>query len=317
MKKLTFEFVRQQFAAVGCELLEATYVGANSKMRYKCSCGNISSIAYSNFCRGKRCADCGGRKKLTFEYVKEQFAIAGCELLEKSYANAKSLMQYRCKCGSMSAITWDEFRKSKQCAKCSKKKKPTLEEVRNIFAGEGCVLLEKAYVNNREKMRYLCSCGRESAINLDNFQRGRRCQKCRIEGMTGPGHHLWIADREEVKKNQLFVRKCHSLLHRCRKCVSVRMGGAFVTLLGYGPRELRLHIYNHPSWANVSNKSWHLDHIFPVKAFLKHGIKDIKLINCLENLQPIEATTNLKKNAKYDRQAFVEWLGKKGINLST
>jgi hypothetical protein len=58
---------------------------------------------------------------------------------------------------------------------------------------------------------------------------------------------------------------------------------------------------------------WHTDHIFPIKAFLDYGIVDIKIINCLENLRPLDAKENLCKNAKYDKVLFEQWLQSKGV----
>lgn len=44
-----------------------------------------------------------------------------------------------------------------------------------------------------------------------------------------------------------------------------------------------------------------IDHIFPLKAFVDYGILDVRLANCLENLQPMIGKENVSKSAKYDR----------------
>jgi hypothetical protein len=51
-----------------------------------------------------------------------------------------------------------------------------------------------------------------------------------------------------------------------------------------------------------------VDHIFPVQAFLDHGILDLKLINHLSNLRPMPGKENLSKADKYDEKEFTEWL---------
>jgi len=56
-----------------------------------------------------------------------------------------------------------------------------------------------------------------------------------------------------------------------------------------------------------------LDHIFSIKAFLDFGIKNIKLMNCLDNLQPLSVAENVSKGDKYDSGAFILWLGTKGV----
>jgi hypothetical protein len=82
-------------------------------------------------------------------------------------------------------------------------------------------------------------------------------------------------------------------------------------MLGYSPAQLRIHLESFSEWQQLKNGNWHVDHIFPVKAFVDHGIKDIKLINCLENLQPLSDKANLQKNGKYSTTDFEQWLNTK------
>lgn len=84
-------------------------------------------------------------------------------------------------------------------------------------------------------------------------------------------------------------------------------------LLGYSPIQLQEHIENHPNWPLVKDKRWHLDHIFPIKAFVDSRIYDIKLINALDNLQPMTCHENSIKHDKYNKTAFRKWLATKGV----
>lgn len=60
-------------------------------------------------------------------------------------------------------------------------KKLTYEDIKKGFELEGCTLLETCYINNRTKLRYICSCGNESVITWDNFNHlKQRCQKCKF-----------------------------------------------------------------------------------------------------------------------------------------
>ena len=60
----------------------------------------------------------------------------------------------------------------------------------------------------------------------------------------------------------------------------------------------------------VQDEKWHIDHIFPISAFFEHGITDLKLINHLENLQPLSQKDNNEKSAKYNTNQFKRWLSK-------
>lgn len=52
------------------------------------------------------------------------------------------------------------------------------------------------------------------------------------------------------------------------------------------------------SWENRSE--WHIDHRKPISRFLEQGITDPKIVNALSNLQPIWASENLSKGAKFE-----------------
>lgn len=54
------------------------------------------------------------------------------------------------------------------------------EDVKLEFEKNGCVLLSHTYVNNSDKLKYVCICGNESEIRYADFRRGRRCVVCGI-----------------------------------------------------------------------------------------------------------------------------------------
>ncbi len=58
-KKRTLDEVRVIFAEGGCEFLDDSYVNANHRHNYRCSCGRIAKIRLGNFNSGSRCSDCG------------------------------------------------------------------------------------------------------------------------------------------------------------------------------------------------------------------------------------------------------------------
>jgi (p)ppGpp synthase/HD superfamily hydrolase len=58
----------------------------------------------------------------------------------------------------------------------------------------------------------------------------------------------------------------------------------------------------------LKDSNWHLDHIFPIQAFLDYGITDVKIINRLDNLQPLSQQQNHEKKDRYNKIAFESWL---------
>lgn len=55
-------------------------------------------------------------------------------------------------------------------------------------------------------------------------------------------------------------------------------------------------------------QTMNIDHIFPISAFVRHGIFDLSIINHLENLKPISKFENLSKHSKYNKNEFYDWL---------
>lgn len=238
------------------------------------------------------------------EEVKAYFIEHGCELLEE-YKGAIIPMEYRCKCGNISKISWNNFTKGKRCGWCKGHRvfKYTLEEVKNIFHNHGCKLLATEYKGNLERLDCICKCGRPWKVSVNSILSMKsHCKECGKEKLriafTKPGS-------KEYRKIYYKYRKS---IRRTLAALNMKKLNYSHKLLGYTARELQEHLQKHPNWERVKDGEWHLDHIFPVKAFVEAGIKDVKLINCLDNLQPLSQRENNQKCDDYDKEAFSLWL---------
>lgn len=257
-----------------------------------------------------------GRKlKRTTEEATQYFKEQGCELLDE-YVGCMLPMDYKCSCGCYGTTTWNNFTKGKRCGKCTKhgqSKKRSLKEVKKIFKDRGCEFLDDEFKGIHHKHRYICKCGRESEITLAGFHhQGQYCFECGRQKNTGSGNPAWRADRDKLKLEQKFRKRCYKALSSSLKAVGKDKVGRTSDMLGYGPKELQEHIVQHPNWDKVKDGNWHIDHIWPIKAFVDHGIDDIALINRLDNLRPVKQKINNEKHAKYDEEAFRKWLKSEG-----
>lgn len=61
--RYSLQYVKNYFKKQKCELLEANYINNKTKMKYKCSCGNISKINFNDFQQGYKCWECGIKKR--------------------------------------------------------------------------------------------------------------------------------------------------------------------------------------------------------------------------------------------------------------
>lgn len=129
----------------------------------------------------------------------------------------------------------------------------------------------------------------------------------------GHQHSRWISDREEAEFRKRMSKMCNQLVRYCLRSLASQKRGRSRDLLGYTPQDLRDHLLAHPRWSEVSVGEWQVDHIFPVKAFVDHGIYDLSLINSLSNLQPISKIENLRKKDRYDINSFLSYLSDRGV----
>lgn len=105
-KKLTYEFVKQQFEERGYQLLETEYINARTKMAYIClkhQDEGVQYTTYDNLSHGVGCMYCGIKrsadaKRLGFKDVVRAFEKEGLMLIstQNDYKNTHSKLKYIC-----------------------------------------------------------------------------------------------------------------------------------------------------------------------------------------------------------------------------
>lgn len=322
LSKISKETVLSLFKERGFTLL-SDYIGINDKLTYKCKCGNISSTSFSNFRSKKRgcvkCCNIGikkeGKPKFTYEQVKQIFSDRGCILISTVYLKVTDKLEYICSCGNLAKTKFYIFNNGHKCIKCGGRERKTINFVKCYFAEHGCDLLEDSYINIKTPMKFKCSCQEISTITFACFKISKRCSPCGIKVRSGVHHTRYIKNREEAEWREKFRCKCQTLLKNTLLKLDINKKDHSYNLVGYTPYELKKHIESFPTWNELKNTDWHIDHIFPIAAFVDIGILDIKIINGLDNLQPLSQRDNLKKSCIYNKQDFIKWLNKKGINI--
>lgn len=226
--------------------------------------------------------------KFTQKQAEQIFKIRGGELLGV-YVNARTKVKYKCSCGNIAYTSLDRFKHGKLCKKCgitkySNSQKHSYEYVCNYFKEHDCELLETEYINAKTKMNYKCNCENISYINFSNFKSGKRCRVCSYTiKRSGENNSAWIHDRNKVRKRFSI----HNLS------------------APYKSKYRKKH--------NIKDSNFHIDHIYPIKAFIDYEIYDLNLINLEDNLQALSRKENSSKNGKYIKEDFENWLTSKNI----
>jgi hypothetical protein len=159
----------------------------------------------------------------------------------------------------------------------------------------------------------LCPLGHEYITTLSGFNAGNGCKICANLKNTGENNSSWNPDREQVKLNKTIWMRWRNLIRSGIVNPMRKNNQETKDLLGYTWDDLRKYLENHPNWKSIKNEKFQIDHISPVTAFHKFGIKDPKIICALDNLQPLLASENRKKWDYYDENKFKEYLGSKNV----
>lgn len=186
-KKLTIEFVRQDFESKGYILITKYYENAKQKLEYICPNGHRSSMCWNNWKSGKRCPLCAnkGRNKKDFDAIKKSFKENGCILLTDEYKGNIQKLDYICPNGHLSSISWAKWQQGGRCKYCTlerqaRRQRKCFEDIKKSFKSEGCTLLtlESEYKNAHQKLNYICSNGHFHSVAWTKWQQGRRCPQC-------------------------------------------------------------------------------------------------------------------------------------------
>ena len=145
-------------------------------------------------------------KKLTIEFIRDQFQKEGYTLLTGEYKNNSQKLEYICPEGHKGTISWNNWTSGKRCLECSGNKKHTNEFITKEFMKEGYILLTEEYINAHQKLNYICPKGHKGSISWHNWDANKRCRKCYSEnnrGKSNPNYKSGLTDKErELNKNR-------------------------------------------------------------------------------------------------------------------
>ena len=195
-KKPSIEEVIKSFAVEGYILLTTTYKNNRTKLNYICNNGHEHNISWKEWNNlGNRCPYCSMKIKKTREEVERAFAAEGYVLLTKKYKNSTQYLYYICPKGHVHKITRINWLNGNRCPYCAEQIKPNIEQVRMAFAKEGYKLLSTKYINNKQKLEYICPVGHSHTISWNKWKTGRRCRECsyikRGIAQTGSNSPVW------------------------------------------------------------------------------------------------------------------------------
>jgi len=206
MRRLTQKEVESVLKNMGFELL-SPYVNTRTKLKLKhIDCGFVfDNRTYGHLKINPKCPKCYPPKTVrrSIKRVREIVeSKQGHKLLSIEYINNRTPIEIECLVsGQRVTTTLKSYMKSKGCRACSFKKmkevlkqtrQKKLKEIRAEMAKEGYKLRSEEYINNKQKLEYICPQGHHGSINWNNWMNGQRCFDCKYEGMKGTGNPRWL-----------------------------------------------------------------------------------------------------------------------------
>jgi hypothetical protein len=195
-------------------------------------------------------------------------------------------------------------RQKKLCRSCSDKNRKKQDIAEGLRECKVCKMVlpltsEHFYSKDSKTGRLdrickTCDDKRKQKWNSDNRERKR--QHVRDE---------WARNYERRKKDPCWVlkRRVSTAVCIALKNQDSTKGGSTFSALPYSPQDLVEHLERQfddkMNWDNYGDY-WHVDHIYPQSLLPYSSLEDENFQKCwaLENLQPLEATENMKKSNK-------------------
>ncbi|AIT54836.1 conserved putative MutH/Vsr/archaeal HJR-like endonuclease [Melbournevirus] len=120
-------------------------------------------------------------RKITTEEAQKIFEEKGCKILGE-YVSLKAPVKFRCFCGrecesSLFCVRRDNFIGCVACRveKGAKRVRWTQKDAENLFSNMGMSLLSSLPKNRKEKINFVCKCGRNSSSRFDVSTRPGWC----------------------------------------------------------------------------------------------------------------------------------------------
>ncbi len=184
----------------GCKVKFVKYKSFQSKLDLICEKGHSFQISLSNILGNHWCAECGGTKKLTIEYVKEKIEELRpgtiCNFTE--YKNVDTKLDLICNKGHNYSVTFSDIKQGYWCAECACCKKYTIEDVKKYIKEKypKAIVKSKEYIDNGSKLEIVCENGHIYEPTFSSIKSGKWCSEC-----CGTKRHTIEYVKNYIEKN--------------------------------------------------------------------------------------------------------------------
>ena len=105
MKRLSIEFIKNEFKKEGYILCDDVYINAHSYLNVVCPNGHRWKISWSHWKRGRRCKYCN--RTIYFDDIKKEIENEGYKVISDKYINDKVKLKMICPKGHYISVSAD------------------------------------------------------------------------------------------------------------------------------------------------------------------------------------------------------------------
>jgi len=183
--QFSYDYVKSYIETkhVGAKLLSKEYVNSHGKLKILCENNHVFYKIFTNIKHNDSwCAECGGTKKYTIEYVKSKIKKMhpGSKVISEEYKNSKTKLDLICENGHDFKKAYEYVKSGQWCGECNGHRRYDIGYVRK-YIGEihpNSKLLDDIYKNITSKLNLICENGHKFETSFKLIKAGCWCGYC-------------------------------------------------------------------------------------------------------------------------------------------
>ncbi len=195
------------------------------------------------------------------------------------------------------------------------------KNLKTYFNGKPCPLghISERYVSNYRCVNCHFISYKKIQKKYRKTNKAKETEKKRFKRYYNSKSGKKIAIKAQVKyqkkrrKNDpkfKLISNLRSRFHSYLNQTDSKKISSITKLIGCSPKQLKDYLEKRfdkkMNWKNHGTY-WHIDHIFPMKAFNIENLEDLKICFNFRNLQPLEKNQNWIKNDTYSKENFIKF----------
>lgn len=172
-------------ASRGGECLSPSYLGVDSKHRFRCAQGHTwEARATLVLSGGSWCRQCSyDLRRIGIDEVRRAAEAHGGQFLSDEYRNVRTRYTWACAEGHTWQADYQSIQQGVWCPTCSPRPVPRLDvqALHDSARTQGGKCLSLTYGNCRDKYQWQCAKGHIWSATLNAVRRGQWCPECAIE----------------------------------------------------------------------------------------------------------------------------------------